>query len=124
MHSLALLDELSEPLHPKVVEIIKSEFALIPSSQSVVEFNDEFLNKHKDSVAHIQSVLRARQDINKDDQEQNEKDLLATLDLPSITMEEAKAGGDLLKWWRSSQADAYNAKAAKKWPESTIFSKN
>ena len=118
------MDGLSEPLHPKVAEIIKSEFTLIPPSQSVVNFNDEFINKHKDSVSHIQSALRARQNIDKDSLEQNEKDLLATLDLPSITMEEAKAGSDLLRWWRSSKLDTYNAKAASKWPESTIFNKN
>lgn len=54
---------------------------------------------------------------------ENEKDLLKTLDLSTISLEEAEAGLDLLDEWKSEQKtkDEYKTKAASRWKEATIF---
>jgi peptide alpha-N-acetyltransferase len=54
---------------------------------------------------------------------QCEKDLLATLDSPDITIDEAVAGLDSLNKWGSDKT-AYAEKASKKWPESSVFELN
>jgi peptide alpha-N-acetyltransferase len=54
---------------------------------------------------------------------QCEKDLLATLDSPEITIDEAVIALDLLNKWGSDKT-AYAEKAAKKWPESSVFELN
>jgi hypothetical protein len=54
---------------------------------------------------------------------QNEEDLKKTLDLPTITIEQAQAGLALLDKWESEQKvkDDYRAKAAGRWSEATVF---
>jgi peptide alpha-N-acetyltransferase len=54
---------------------------------------------------------------------QCEKELLATLDAPEITIDEAANAIDLLNKWGSDKT-AYAEKASKKWPESSVFQLN
>ncbi|KAJ5706996.1 N-terminal acetyltransferase A complex subunit n.t1.c1 [Penicillium malachiteum] len=115
------LDTPSEPLDPKIAEVVDAEFEkLFPKSQTLEEFNDSFLTANKNSALHVQAALSGRQFLNKDSATQNEKDLLATLDSVDIMMSEAMAGLDLLNKWGSDKA-AYAEKALKKWPESSLF---
>jgi peptide alpha-N-acetyltransferase len=51
---------------------------------------------------------------------QCEKELLATLESPEITIDEAAIAFGLLEKWGSDKT-AYAEKANKKWPESSIF---
>ncbi|KAI9814463.1 MAG: hypothetical protein M1827_003319 [Pycnora praestabilis] len=118
------LNSLPEPLPPKVSEIINSEFILLPKSTLLSTTNDDFLSQHKSSVSHIQTGLRVRQMLSSDTLPQNEKDLLATLDLEDVTFVQAKAGMELLRDWKSGQRDTYRAKAAERWPEVTAFKAN
>lgn len=118
------LDNLSEPLDPKVAEVVNAEFdKLLPKSQKLEEFNDSFLAANKSSVAHVQSALSGRQLLNKDTKAQNENDLLATLDSAEITIDEAVAGVELLTQWGSDKS-SYVQKANKKWPQSSAFPLN
>ncbi|KAJ5729970.1 N-terminal acetyltransferase A complex subunit n.t1.c1 [Penicillium malachiteum] len=118
------LDTLSEPLDPKIAEVVDAEFEkLFPKSQKLEEFNDSFLTANKNSALHVQAALSGRQFLNKDSATQNEKELLATLDSVDIMMSEAMAGLDLLSNWGSDKA-AYAEKALKKWPESSLFKLN
>jgi peptide alpha-N-acetyltransferase len=61
--------------------------------------------------------------LNPDSKAQCEKDLLASLDSPAVTIEEAVAALELLSKWGSEQT-AYAEKASKKWPESSVFQLN
>lgn len=71
----------------------------------------------------MQAALSARQLLKPDSKAQCEKDLLATLDSPKITIDEAAAAIDLLNKWGSDNS-AYIQKANKKWPEATVFQLN
>jgi hypothetical protein len=53
----------------------------------------------------------------------NEKDLIATLGLPEISMPEAVEGLDLLKELRSDDSvkQQYITASRKRWPEATVF---
>lgn len=118
------LDNPKEPLAPEVSESVNAELEkLLPKTQDLDEWNNNFLSVHKDSVPHIQAALSCRQLINPDSKAQNEKDLAATLDSSNISTETALAGRGLLDEWRSEQAtkQAYAEKAKKKWPESSVF---
>ncbi|KAJ5107854.1 N-terminal acetyltransferase A complex subunit n.t1.c1 [Penicillium angulare] len=115
------LDTLSEPLDPKVAEVVTSEFEkLLPKSQKLEEFNEAFLSANKNSAAHVQAALSGRQLLNKDSKPQCEKDLLATLDSPDITVSEATTALELLSLWDSDKT-SYVQKASQKWPESSAF---
>jgi hypothetical protein len=54
---------------------------------------------------------------------QDEVDLLKTLDLEGITIQEAQTGLKLLEQWKSEQKvkDDYRANAAGKWSEASVF---
>lgn len=118
------LDSLSEPLPPQTAEVVNAEFdKLLPKSQNLEDFNGSFLSANKDSVAHVQAALSGRQLLKPESKAQCEKDLLATLDSPNVTIDEAASGLDLLSKWGSDKT-AYSQKASKKWPESSIFEMN
>ena len=61
--------------------------------------------------------------LDKSSKRQNEKDLQKTLNLPSITIEQAKAGLRLLDEWKSEERsrDEYKATASSRWSEATVF---
>lgn len=118
------LDSLSEPLPAQTAEVVNAEFEkLLSKSQNLEEFNESFLSKNKNSVAHAQAALSARQLLKPDSKAQSEKDLLATLDSPDITIEEAVSALDLLDKWAGDKS-AFAQKASKKWPESSVFELN
>ena len=108
-------------ISPKAKEIIKSEFNLLPSSTSLTKFNDDYLAKHKDCARRTLSALAVRKLISPDSASKCEKDVVAILKLPSITVEEAQEGLNLLQSWKSSGVDTYKSSASSKWPKATIF---
>ncbi|KAI9878769.1 MAG: hypothetical protein M1830_010571 [Pleopsidium flavum] len=119
-----ILTSLREPLPPKVSEVITSEFGTILAKDTDLStFNNEFLEKHKRSAAHVQSSLKARQVLTPDCLGRNQKDLLATFDLDDISLQEAIRGFELMEDWKSEQKqlDAYLARATQRWPEATAF---
>ncbi|KAH0544962.1 hypothetical protein FGG08_000888 [Glutinoglossum americanum] len=112
------------PLPPKISEVIIADLTpLLPSEDtSLSKHNDAFLSKHSQSPSHIYSALRTRHLLSPDSsRSQDEKILLDTLDLPNISMQEAREGLDLLKDWNSGSLAEYRAKAAKKYPRATAF---
>lgn len=118
------LDGLSEPLPEQVAEAISTEFdKLLPKSQNLEEWNESYLASNKGSATHVQAALSARQILKPESKSQCEKELLATLDLPAITIDEATIALDLLNEWGSDKT-AYAGKASKKWPESSVFELN
>ena len=118
------LDSLSEPLPAPIAEVVNAEFEkLLPKTQKLDEWNESFLSANKGSVTHVQAALSARQLLNPDSKAECEKDLLATLDSPKITLDEAAAAIDLLSKWGIDNS-AYVQKANKKWPEATVFQQN
>jgi peptide alpha-N-acetyltransferase len=96
---------------------------MLPKAQKLEEWNESFLTANKDSVAHVQAALSARHILNPDSKAECEKDLLATLDSPKITIDEAAAGIDLLNKW-GSETSGYVQEANKKWPETSVFQLN
>lgn len=118
------LENPPEPLAPQVAEVVNAEFdKLLPKSQKLDEWNESFLSANKGSVAHVQAALSTRHLLSPESKPQCEKDLLATLDSPNITIDEANAGLELLSKWGSDQS-AYLQKANKKWPQSSFFQSN
>ncbi|TKA75209.1 hypothetical protein B0A49_02407 [Cryomyces minteri] len=117
------LDARPTPLPPKVSEVINSTFTLLPASTSLIAHNDAYLSKHAHSASAVQAGLRVRKLLDAATQPQNEKDLIATLELSGATLEEAKAGLALLGDWSSAQEvkKAYLEAAGKRWPEATAF---
>jgi len=118
------LDGLSEPLPEKVAEAVNAEFdKLLPKSQNLEEWNESFISSNKASATHVQAGLSARQLLKPESKSQCEKDLLATLDLSEITIDEAVLALDIFNQWGSDKT-AYAEKASKKWPESSVFELN
>jgi len=107
---------------PKSIEIIKSEFKLLPESSSISQFNDDYLAKHKDSTQSILSAMRVRKLLSPESAPSCEKDVAAVIKLSSITMEEATEAWVLLNSWQSSEAASFKSSAAAKWPKAAIFS--
>lgn len=115
------LDKAGEELNPKSADIIQSEFTLIPASTSLTKFNDEYLSKHKGSVPKIIAALKTRKLLSPESATSCEKDVAAVLKNPSVTSEEAVEALELLRSWKSSEAESFREAAAAKWPKATVF---
>ncbi|KAH8598967.1 NMDA receptor-regulated protein 1-domain-containing protein [Bisporella sp. PMI_857] len=117
------IDEDSKEILPQSLETIKSEFHLLPSSVDISKFNEEYLSKHKGSAKHTLYALSVRRLLSSGKSSDVEKSIVGILKLPSITLEEAAEGLELLKTWKSSEVDAYRSSATAKWPKTSLFSK-
>ncbi|KAI1423372.1 tetratricopeptide [Xylaria sp. FL1777] len=107
-------------LPAKVAEVIKAEFTAINASTDLKQYNNEFLEKHKDSAAHVVSAIKVRKLLG-EDQKTCEKALFGVLSLKSEDWEPAAEALGLLYQWRSSEADAFRKAADETWPEVTLF---
>ncbi|KAF7716912.1 N-terminal acetyltransferase A, auxiliary subunit [Penicillium ucsense] len=115
------LDSLSEPLPSPIAEAVNAGFEkLLPKSQSLEEWNETYLTANKDSAGHVLAALSARQALKPDSKEKCDKDVVALLDSPSITIDDAVAALETLKKWKSDPS-AFRQKANAKWPEATAF---
>jgi hypothetical protein len=115
------VDSASSSLKPQTAEVIKSEFNLLAASGSLTAVNSSFLSKYQDSPRHIFAALRVNQLLPSKNESKDQQAVLNTLDLSSITLEDASEGLDLLQSWKSSQVDTFRSKATSRWPEATIF---
>ena len=120
------LDNLSEPLPSKVKEVIDNSYLSRLSSKSLEECNEEYLESHKDSAAHIQSVVRFRQILKPNQEEtrsKGEKDLQTAISLDSAALTEAIEGLSISDdiGVRPEARKAYVEAAHKRWPEASIF---
>lgn len=115
------VDKDVEGVPAKSLDIIKSEFNLLPSSASPTQYNDEYFAKHKDSAPAVLSAMRVRKLLSPDSMSSCEKDVAAVIKLPNITMEEAKEALELLNSWQSAEAYTFKSAAAVKWPKATVF---
>ncbi|KAI9732470.1 MAG: hypothetical protein M1818_007508 [Claussenomyces sp. TS43310] len=111
-----------DALPPKVAEVIKAEFTLIPASASPAKLNDDFLAAHPDSPQHILAAGRVHKLLSGRTEEGEGAGFLTMLDLPTVAREDGAEALALLRTWRSGQAEAFRERAAVKWPEATAFS--
>ena len=95
----------------------------MPKGQDLDKWNTEFLTANKDSAAHVQAALDGRQLLKPDTRSECAEDLLSTLDLDTITVDEALSGLELLGKWGNDQASktAYVQKADSKFPHASVF---
>ncbi|KAF2460933.1 NMDA receptor-regulated protein 1-domain-containing protein [Lineolata rhizophorae] len=117
------LDSLPEPLSPKVSEVVKSSFTLIPDNVSLSDFNESYISKHAGSAAHIRGGLDARQSLDSNTQKKNEEELIGTLQFSGVDIQDGLDGLALLKSWGADEATVskYDEAARKRWPEATFF---
>ncbi|KAL8935502.1 MAG: hypothetical protein Q9216_005393 [Gyalolechia sp. 2 TL-2023] len=118
------LKTLPEPLPPKISESLESEFShMIPANADLLKMNSDFLAKNSESAAHVQTSLRVRQILDPETSDDNQKDVIRTLALPSASLADAVQGQELLKNWGvpSRYQDDYTAAAHERWPEATAF---
>ncbi|ORY57440.1 NMDA receptor-regulated protein 1-domain-containing protein [Pseudomassariella vexata] len=109
-----------DSLPPKVQEVLKAEFTVIPPSTDLKKYNTDFEAKHKDSSLHVIAAVNTRKLLG-DDQATCEKDFLKLLDIKGVQFEDAKLALDVLKNWRSKEAQEFKAKCLSMWPEVTAF---
>jgi hypothetical protein len=86
-------------------------------------YNKSFLEKHPKSASHLQAAYNVRYILDNNSRSQNEQDLMKTLDLSDVTIQQALAGFGLLEEWKSDKKvkDDYRAKATSRWSEATVF---
>ncbi|TVY86554.1 N-alpha-acetyltransferase, NatA auxiliary subunit [Lachnellula willkommii] len=115
------LDKDLATLPPKVAEIIKSEFTLLPESVSLTQFNNDYLSKHKDCARRTLSGLSARKLLDHDLAPSADADVVEVLKIDDVSMEVAIEGLELLQSWKSGELEAFRKAAAAKWPNATVF---
>ncbi|KAB5554634.1 NMDA receptor-regulated protein 1 [Coniochaeta sp. 2T2.1] len=114
------LSSSSEPLNPKVQEVLSAEFTAIPASADLKKLNADYLDKNTNSATHRLAAARAAKTLG----EPNtaiEKSLTDVLQVPSVTFDEAATVLEQLKKWRSSDVASFKEAAHEKWPEVTRF---
>ena len=122
-------DSIRSSLPEKLSSIFTSMFDFMTESTSATAYNESFLSRHSDDASCIHAALRLRNSISPDTQAQNERDLLNTLDLDRLLLEEARQGLVMLREWKggdgqSEVMDEYEHKARTRWPHSTVFDRD
>lgn len=120
------ISKLPEPLPPKAMEVINAEFnTLLPASTDLTKHNDDFMQEHHGSAAHVQAALRVRQELDPSSSEKNQQDVIRTLALDGSSLEDAVRGSDLLKQWKAKDQylNDYVTAAHERWPEADAFEK-
>ena len=119
------LKNLTEPLPPKVQEVLQSTYLSKLKEQSLEECNEQYLASHKDSAPHVQSVVRFRRVLDPDGKEETKsvQNLQDTLELDSISLEAAEAGMRLLDEIEAGAEakKAYLDSARERFPAATMF---
>ncbi|KAI9792611.1 MAG: hypothetical protein M1833_001064 [Piccolia ochrophora] len=117
------LSELPTPLPEKPSSIIASLFTLIPTDQSLSEFNDAFHAAHRNSPPHLLAALRTRHRLDPSSIADNEKALLEMLAAAEIQLDDAVEGARVLEEWGSKEGvrEEYRKKARGRWPEASAF---
>lgn len=120
------LDNVSEALPKEVQEVVQDLYLSKLDSKSLEQRNEEYLEKHKQSVSHVQSVVRFRNALKPDAEETKSKgvkDLQSSLELPNLSLQQAQAGVELLDEIKAggNARQAYLEAARVRWPEATVF---
>ncbi|KAE9980899.1 hypothetical protein BLS_008089 [Venturia inaequalis] len=117
------LDAAPKSESAKLNEVFEKCSKIIPVTSSLTSFNEEYLKKHATCARRTQSGLQGRQLLDPSSQSKNEKALVESLDFADL--EEAFEGLKVLKLWKSDAnvKGEYMEKAAKKWPEASVFKK-
>lgn len=115
------LVDTAKDLPPKVSEVLKSSFTLVPSGADLAKLNTEFLEKHSDSPAHLLSGYKTRFFLDPSTKELNEQDLIKTLDFPGVGPDDALAAREVLEEWNSEKKvrEEFAEKARGKWRMAT-----
>ena len=117
-----LLRDKPDDLKEKVASIIAGAATELvdQDAKDLTRWNEAWRSKHSQSAPHIHAYLRVRQLHDPDSQKQNEKDLIDSLSLEDMALEDAVAGLELLEEWGSSSTD-YKRVAAERWKEAIVF---
>ena len=106
------------------MEILDTEFnTLFPASTDLSKHNDEYMQKHHDSAAHVQAALRVRMLLDSSSSEKNQQDVIRTLALDGSSLEDAVRGLATLKKWKAKDqyTTDYVAAAHERWPDADAF---
>ncbi|KAG9244925.1 tetratricopeptide [Calycina marina] len=114
------IDEDSKTLPSQSQDAIKSEFTLLSGSDTTA-FNNAYLSKNKDNIKATISGFKVRRTLSPKSASEVEKSIVKLVNGDFITFDEAKEGLELLKSWKSGQAEAFKASAADKWPKALAF---
>lgn len=114
------LNSEADSLPAKVKEVLEANFTAIPASADLRKVNADFQAQHQDSAQHRIAAARAAKLLG-EDATKVEKDLFDVLRSGSTTFTDAASILELLRNWRSSEADAFKNAARGKWPEVTLF---
>ena len=120
------LDSLSEPLPPKVQEAIKHSYLSKFTAKSLEQCNEEYLESHKNSPPHIQSVVRVRNLLKPGAEETKSKgksDLESSVSLDTTSLQDAMEGLQLTDELQAGPEarEAYIQAAQKNFPEASVF---
>lgn len=102
---------------------IKDSFTNVLADADLKKYNEEWQQKHADSIPHQQVALCVQYLLDNSTKAQSEEGLKNLLEKPSITVKDAITGLEYLKQWKSDATvqKAYKDAAAQKWPEATFF---
>lgn len=117
------VDNLPEPLPKQTQEVVQELYLSKLSPKSLAECNEEYLQLHSKSAAHVQSVVRFRNFLKpaaEETKSKGAKDLLATIDLPSTSLQDAQAGARILDEIKADK-QPYLEAARQRWPQATAF---
>ena len=120
------LNHVAKPLDTKASQLLDTELSrFVAKDADLLSKNTEYLTKHGESARHVQAALRVRHILDPGTAEENQKDLIRTLALESISLESAIEGLGVLDNWnaKSRFQDDYRAAAHERWPEATAFRK-
>jgi hypothetical protein len=103
--------------NPKFTQVLKANLDIVPESKDLKFYNTGYLARHGNSARKTQAGIKVQQLLEPDQKEQNEKELIATIE--HADLKEAQEGLQILREWgtEAGVVGEYVDKAKGKWPE-------
>lgn len=97
--------------------MLNETFTTPAADADLTAYNDAFAAAHPHSAPHLLAVYAARHALDPNSRSANEADVIKTLDLPDITVEQATRGMELLEKWGSEEGvkEEFGRKAGGRW---------
>ncbi|KAI5282319.1 hypothetical protein KEM54_002847 [Ascosphaera aggregata] len=121
------LEDPSLTLPEPINNLVKSQFAslLPPSPVDLSSWNEDYLQRHASSPAHLHAALQVREIVapSPNMKAKNEQQLIESVDLEVTRLEDAVRGLKLFDEWKSNNEakEKYIKKASKRWEHASVF---
>ncbi|KAI9891426.1 MAG: hypothetical protein M1814_002745 [Vezdaea aestivalis] len=109
-----------KPIDEKTLSYIKSNFTLLPETDSLAAWHEEFGRNKARTPAWVMSEARTDLLLHSNGGIEAEKKVFDVINIPSVTLQDSSQAYEFLKARKSKMTDAFLQQVQDKWPHAVV----